>query len=333
MKGGNKRLFIGIFAALIIMLALISVFALFIFRSHNLEYGATFSPKYAQYLGLDWQTVFKDSVSDLEIHKYRIPVYWSDIEYADDQYDFERLDWIMNYAEENNLLITLAIGVKVPRWPECYAPSWADSFTDYNFDKSAIDFLAVIVNRYKDYESLERWQVENEPYFPFGECRAPSPERILSEITVVNNLDGNHPIQQTTSGEQSFWALQTSDTDVLGVSLYREAWSYATGEFVFPFSPMFYSVQRVLAEMFVDKVIISELQAEPWLSSTTFENTTESIDDYYNRFSAEDLVTNIRFAKRTGAREVYFWGIEWWYYLKDRGDTRLWEAGSQIINQ
>lgn len=328
----SSKILIIIFIGLIIVLSMSSLFLLSVFKHKEVEYGATFSPKYAQYLGLDWQVVFKDSVSDLGIHKYRIPVYWSDIEYADDQYDFERLDWIMDYAEKNNLLITLAVGVKVPRWPECYAPAWADSFTDYSFDKSAVEFLAVIVDRYKDYESLERWQVENEPYFPFGECRSPSPERIVAEIDLINQLDGSHEIQQTTSGEQSFWALQTSNTDVLGVSLYREAWSYATGEFVFPFSSMFYSVQRVIAELFVDKVIISELQAEPWLSSTTFENTTESIDEYYDRFSAEDLVANVRFAQRTGAREVYFWGIEWWYYLNEKGENRLFEAGKQIIN-
>ena len=62
-----------------------------------------------------------------------------------------------------------------------------------------------------------------------------------------------------------------------------------------------------------------------------FSLGNQSITDLYNRFDADDLQSNVRFARRTGVSEIYFWGIEWWFYLKMHGQGELWETAKLII--
>ena len=116
------------------------------------------------------------------------------------------------------------------------------------------------------------------------------------------------------------------------MSLYREVYAPVVGSFVFPHPPFIYALQRALAELFVDEVIISELQAEPWFDGGLYEQDT-SMEQLYASFPVEDLHANVQFANATGMNEVYFWGVEWWARLKEQGDDRLWNAARDIIGE
>jgi hypothetical protein len=39
---------------------------------------------------------------------------------------------------------------------------------------------------------------------------------------------------------------------------------------------------------------------------------------------------NLRYARRTGLKEIAAWGVEWWYYLKIHGEPGLWQTWKQL---
>jgi 2-iminoacetate synthase ThiH len=47
--------------------------------------------------------------------------------------------------------------------------------------------------------------------------------------------------------------------------------------------------------------------------------------------SAEDIKKNIAFAKKTGIKEVYFWGAEWWYFRAQNGDPQILETVKAML--
>ncbi|EKE19145.1 MAG: hypothetical protein ACD_9C00120G0003, partial [uncultured bacterium] len=193
--------------------------------NRNPDYGVSFSSQYAQYLGLDVNETFDAIVEEMPIENIRIPIYWDQIEAKPGEFDFSQIDYLMDKAAENNIKVTLAIGLKVPRWPECFIPDWSDQTDNIAFKQSLFQMIDVVVKRYRDHLALEKWQVENEPFFPFGECPAPEPSWFYQEVDFVRMLDPIHQIQSTASGEQSLWFLRARGIDTLGVSLYREVWN------------------------------------------------------------------------------------------------------------
>ena len=189
-------------------------------------------------------------------------------------------------------------------------------------DEALLAFIARAVVRYQSDDSLERWQVENEPLFTFGECPRPNLSRYFNEIDLVRQIDPIHPILVTTSGEQSWWGMNTATGDILGATLYRSVANGYVGPIIFPFNELFYFFQGQTARVTIDKIIISELQGEAW-----------NDDRNYEAFTADDLVRNAKFVSRVGVDEVYWWGAEWWYYLKVNGDSRLWETAKEIFQK
>lgn len=116
--------------------------------------------------------------------------------------------------------------------------------------------------------------------------------------------------------------------DVLGLSMYRLIWNDLIGFMFYPLSPDFYRVKAEAAKLLTDKVIISELQAEPWFNKPIAEYT---IDEQYRSFPVRSVQDNLFFAQQTGLSEIYLWGAEWWYYMKEQGDSRHWQAVQEMF--
>lgn len=285
--------------------------------------GVTFSIPYARYLGLDWRDAYGKMIGDLGARRVRIPVYWSSVEYSPGRFYWGEMDWLMRESERNGVAVTLAVGAKVPRWPECFIPEWAQTQDSDTRNASLLDFLQQVVARYQSSPALERWQVENEPFFPFGICPATDSGQVVRETVLIRATDPNHDIQTTASGEWEPWLYTTLSPDVLGLSLYRESWFGVAGYVRYPLPPWMYRLRALAARPFVKGVVISELQAEPWFP-VSFRS--RPIEDWYQAFEADDLRDNIAYAKRTGISEMYLWGAEWWLYMKEHGDDRLWET-------
>ena len=288
----------------------------------EMVFGITYSWVYAQQLGLDPKTTYRDLVEDLKIRRVRIPLYWSEIQQKEGLFDWTLTDDLVRFSEDHQVELTLVIGAKVPRWPECFIPDWAESLDVFNREQAILVFLQTAVERYRDSPSVIRWQVENEPFFPFGQCPSLSTAEFEGRVQLVRSLDAR-PIQVSVSGEFGSWAQSARLADVLGISLYRQTWNTFFGYLFYPFTPDYYFFRSQFIQRKVSRVIVSELQAEPWFSVPI---QSRPLEDWYQIFTAEMLNHNVQFVREAGFSEVYFWGAEWWYRLKQNGEDRLWET-------
>ncbi|GAH45089.1 unnamed protein product, partial [marine sediment metagenome] len=172
------------------------------------------------------------------------------------------------------------------------------------------------VLRYKDSKAIEYWQVENEPFFPFGECPWVDKNFVKKEIDLVKSLNSSHPIVISDSGEGSFWIRAAKLGDIVGTTMYKRVWFRQVGIYIhYPFPPTFYWRKAKYIEKIFDKeVICVELQAEPWEPKLLYDSPIEEQEKTMN---LEQFQKNVEFAKRTGFNRFYFWGAEWWFWLKE----------------
>lgn len=291
------------------------------------RWGVTFSPMYARFLGLDAGEAYHFILGDLGVKFLRLPIYWDEIEKVPGQYNWSDADWYVWDAGKHGVAVTLALGARVPRWPECHIPLWAEGNADAR-DAALLAYIKAAVEHYRGNPTIERWQIENEPGFTlFGDCPALSRDLLKKEIALVHSLD-TRPVQLTTSGEIQPWLPVERLADILGTSIYRTTWNPILGYLTYPFPPGFYRLRALTARLFAGKVVISELQAEPWFTDA---GPSKKITDDYHLFTADDLKTNAQYAADTGLPEAYWWGVEWWYALKKAGDSRLWDAAKEIL--
>lgn len=167
------------------------------------ELGVTFSIAYSEELGLDPGDVFIGLLDEVGVKKFRFPVYWDRIEKIRGQYEWGELNWYLWQAGlREDVEITLVIGQKVPRWPECWLPDWFGQMDSPDQEQAVLEMISAVVTHVGENENVIRWQVENEPFLAFGEgCPAISSEQLEQEIGLVRALD-DRPIQLTVSGEQ-----------------------------------------------------------------------------------------------------------------------------------
>lgn len=292
--------------------------------------GATFSKPYAESLGLDWKETYIATLDDLHVRRLRIPAYWNDIEPEQDQWNFENLDWQIAEAGRRNAKIVLAVGRKLPRWPECHAPEWTRGLPESIVQTRMLGMVEKVVRRYSTNPTVIVWQVENEPFFQFGLCPPPNRELLKHEVEVVRALDPR-PVMITESGELSSWFNVAGIADILGISTYRTVWDKWVGFFYWPISPKFYNRRFAAVSTLVNSAIISELQAEPWLPEG-IDNMT--VEDQLRLMNPTRLEENVDFARKTGFGEAYLWGIEWWYWLKvEKHRPELWDKGRELYGQ
>ncbi len=294
----------------------------------KITWGVSFSGAYAGYFDLDWRQTYTDILDDLKVRALRIPAYWEEIEPSRGNYQFADLDWQLLEAKKRNAFVILAIGRKLPRWPECHLPEWAKKLNEEEQDRAALAYLAKVVSRYKSYSSIRYWQVENEPFFPFGEkCKTISRDFLKKEIALVKSLD-NRPVVITDSGELSSWIGTASLADILGISMYRVSWNKLFGYLFYPVFPAFYRERANLIKYLVSDVIVTELQVEPWAPT---DIKFLPLEEQYKSMNLERFRDNIEFARRAGFTEVYLWGVEWWYWLKVRGNDTFWNESKKLF--
>jgi hypothetical protein len=325
----EHHLRIWLVMALIVTVGVFTIASFWVNDTPDIEpdFGVTYSWLYAEQLGLDYKETFNSLVDEMGVRYIRIPIYWSDVELNQGEFDWRKPDSLVDIAEDNDVEVTMVVGAKVPRWPECFIPDWAEKLSNLVQQEATLSFIEETVTRYKDSGAIVRWQVENEPFFPFGECPKVDAPQIKERVDLVRNLD-DRPIQMTVSGELGSWLDSAEAADILGISMYRQTWNDYFGYFIYPISPDYYYFRAKLVDGHTQQVIVSELQAEPW-----FNEPIESrpIVDWYDTFTVEMFQDNINFAREAGLSEVYLWGAEWWYALRQAGEDRLWDEAQSIF--
>jgi hypothetical protein len=319
-----------IFATLAIIILYLLSWLISSDNNQRFRYGVTFSQSYAEYLKLNWQDVLIASLDDLKIRDYRLIAYWNLIEPGPGIYNFNDLDWQINEVSKRGGNIILATGLRVPRWPECHLPSWSKNMLMSQLDKANQRFIKQVVNRYKDNKSIIAWQIENEPFLNiFGKCPQQTTSQVAEKINLVKSL-ASQPVLTTDSGELSSWFPAIKLVNQLGVSVYRRVRQPLIGYFTYPIPPIFYSWHAALLELFfpAKQFYISELQLEPWLNDDII-NTT--INQQTQALSVKQVNDFIYYARATGLDPIYFWGVEWWYWLKLHGNGDYWQAIKQQV--
>src|ERR1700722_19694093 len=75
-----------------------------------LQIGVSFSPEYAQSLGLNPQQTMK-ALASIGVKQFRIMTYWSYTETSPGVYNFSTLDWQFKEAEAAHAKIILVVGL------------------------------------------------------------------------------------------------------------------------------------------------------------------------------------------------------------------------------
>ena len=142
-------------------------------NTYRVSFGVSFSPGYASYLGLDWKQTYQSILTDLRPKFIRLAIPWTEVEAKKGTFNFDDADYLINEAAKHNVKVTLVLGQKVPRWPECFIPPWAKLEDKEDRQAAVLNYVTQVVNRYKNNDALQFWQVENEAFigFEFGECQ------------------------------------------------------------------------------------------------------------------------------------------------------------------
>lgn len=298
----------------------------------EVSWGVNFSQSQTSYLGLDWQEVYLALLNDINVKKIKLITNWNHIEERSGEYNFDDLDWQIEKARDYGAEIFLVIGMRTPRWPECHIPAWAKNLSTQEQQAKVSALITEIVSRYQNEESIVMWQVENEPFFPFGQCPKTDEGFLKKEIDLVRLLDEqDRPVAISDSGEWSFWIRAAGLGDKVATTLHRKIWFEELNTYIsYPLNPVFYwRKAQIIKKLFNKEVIGGELQVEPWCPVGLLEC---SISEQKKTMNIELFRDNIEFAQKTGLREFYLWGAEWAYWIREKqNDPIIWEELKQLF--
>ena len=331
-------LFKKVLVGTLIFILVLTVLVLVIARKEKpeqIQYGMSFNTMYARELGLDWQETYDAILDDLGVRRLRLAAHWPMVEPIDDVYNFSELDYQIEKAEEVGAEVILAVGRRLPRWPECHVPEWAKDIEWEMQQQQILDYATVVINRYKDNPTITYWQIENEPYleiFAKDFCGEFDEEFFLREVEYFRSLDDSRPFLITDSGNLGVWAGPYKQGDAFGTSVYVYFWNPELGQFKTILPPWWYRFKEGLMTLFYGEkeTILIELSAEPWLLEPI---TDVAIETQYSRMDVEKFNDILAYAEATRLEKQYLWGAEWWYWLQANGHNEMWERGRELFTQ
>ncbi len=305
-------------------------------------YGASFSLHRCSELDLDKRAVLKSALEELGIRHFRLMSYWNIHEPRPGEYNFDELDWQLDLVAKYEGEVSLCLGKRQPRWPECHMPAWALELPKEQWYEALYQYLEVVVKRYQNHPALASWQLENEALLKkFGYCldNDYSRERLRHEMDLVRRLNpavGNegragstHPLIMTLSDSWGL-PLRRPRPDEYGMSLYRTTID-KKGELGHSLRPaLFYKTRRLFIRLCTGRdTFIHELQAEPWANQAISD---VPLEEQLQLMNPEIFKENVAFAKRTKAGPIDLWGLEWWYWLhKKHGNDAMWQAAKVLL--
>lgn len=300
----------------------------------QIQYGMSYNTPYARELGLDWQDTYDAILDELGVRHLRLAAHWPMVEPRMDTYNFTELDYQIARAEEVGATVVMAVGRRLPRWPECHVPEWAKERSWEEQQAQILEYMTLVVERYKNSPAITYWQVENEPYltvFAYEHCGDFDEAFFEQQVAHVRSLDTARPILVTDSGNLGVWAGPWRNGDAFGTSVYVHFWNPELGQFRTVLPAWFYRVKaNVMTLVYGEKEsILIELSAEPWLLEPI---TNVDLETQYSRMDLEKFNDIIEYARDTRFEKQYLWGAEWWYWLHEQGESQMWERGKELFS-
>lgn len=297
--------------------------------------GVSYSFRIAREYGYDPKVAYQALLEDMGVRRFRLMSYWDEIEKSEDSYTFDDLDYQFRLAEQYGAKISLAIGLRQPRWPECHWPDWAQKLPYDEWRQDLKEFMKAVIERYKSSPALIEYQLENEFFMKvFGICPDHSRERLIDEFNFVKELDPTRPVVVSRSNNGVGIAVGQPRPDMSAISVYKRVWdkTITKNYFEYPFPAWHYGYLAGWTQILTGRdKIIHELQAEPWGPEPTiklsFEEQNKSMD-------ANRLKARIQYGLATGMRTADLWGAEWWYWRKTYwNDPSLWETARDAFSR
>jgi hypothetical protein len=226
----------------------------------------------------------------------------------------------------------LAVGRRLPRWPECHVPEWAKELSQIARNEAQLAYMTAVIERYKSSSAVKFWQVENEPFlevFAFEHCGELDVDFLDKEIELVRALDDTRPIVVTDSGNLGLWYGAYSRGDIFGTSVYVHFWNPDIGQFRTLLPAFVYRVkEKALSYVYGKKETwLIELSAEPWLIAPI---ATVPLEVQFSRMDIAKFEDILAYAEATRYGKQYLWGAEWWYWLKLQGYPEFWDKGKTL---
>ncbi len=294
--------------------------------------GVSFIPDYASYLGVDPHKTL-DALLHIGVRHLRLVSYWSDIEPVAGTYNFSELDYEMQQAQAAGAKVTLSIGLRQPRWPECHPPDWIDTTQPESaWTPQLNSYMSAVINRYKGSPALQSYQLENEFFNRFGSCNNFDRSRLNHELALTHKLDARHPVIITRSNNYIGFSLSAPLPDQIGLSVYRRVWDGNLSQryFQYFYPSWYYAFLAGSQQILTGKPsVLHELQAEPWpAGGKGIKNT--SLAEQSQTLDAKRLTGTVTFARNTGLKQIDLWGGEYWYYrMHILGDPSVWKAAQK----
>ncbi len=303
----------------------------------QLTYGASFSRFHSDELKLDWKKVYLALLDDLKVRDFRLSAHWPNTEPADGKFNFSELDFQMREAQKRGASVILAVGRRLPGWPECHIPAWAQKLNPEERNQKLLQYIKAVVGRYKGFNNIKYWQVENEPYFAAfsrSGCGSLDEKLLKEEIELVRQLDPGRPVLLTDSGEWGLWHKAYKNGDVFGTTMYLYVYFKQGGisqPIIYPLIPAFYRIkQNIIGTLFGKKPsLVIELPAEPWLLHPIIDTP---LNLQLERMGLDKFDEMIKFSSKTGFDTFYLWGAEWWYWMKEKQNhPEFWERARELF--
>lgn len=318
-------------------LVVVSLFALWLLVQkpvpEQITYGMSFNTPYARELGLDWRETYDALIDDLQVRHFRLAAHWPMVEPVPNVFNFAELDYQIKRAEEVGATVVLAVGRRLPRWPECHIPTWVRELSLAEQQSVQLRYMEQVIRRYQNSPAVVMWQVENEPFlnvFATEQCGELNVPFLEKEIALVRELDTTRQILVTDSGNLGTWVGAYRRGDVFGTSVYVHFWNPELGQFRTVLPAWAYRVKDNLMKTFYGEkpTVLIELSGEPWLLEPI---TDVPIEVQFTRMNLQKFEDILSYAEATRFDTQYLWGAEWWYWLSLQGHPEMWERGKRLF--
>lgn len=312
-----------------------------------MKIGTTFSHREADYLGLDWEKALEETLG-LDLNLIRVGAYWSEIEEKKGKYDFSLLDRQVEEIGQEGKEIVLTVGVKSPRWPEFYFPSWLEkklnlgrreTLGESKIGDYLFPFLEKTIGHYKDCRAVTHFQIENEPLNFSGpqQLRLGSEllakevglaRRLTKKPIILNSWVEMNPCKRRLRNLR--WKEKSLETcldfgDILGLSVYP----------VYPGQPKIKDNDWKIFGDWLKKAKtagkeawVTEMQAEPWPK----EGESRVFKDPLGNSSCKPKDIKLYFfrLRDLGFKNILLWGAEFWVKCAQEGNWLWLEAVQEL---
>ena len=149
----------------------------------------------------------------------------------------------------------------------------------------------------------------------------------------VKKLDPTRVVIITDSGEWGSWVDSLTLADTVGISVYRKSYNPSLNLYItYPFPAGMYILKSSLVKNLSGtkdkKIMVTELQAEPWTQQAI---TDTVLEEQAKLFSLQDFKNIIQYSQKTGFDEHYLWGVEWWYWMESQGYPQYLDFAKELF--